>query len=494
MLDVGKFQKGKSLERHLNAVEKKLDELAIPKDQKASMLLRTLDDEIELELRSCHDFVEDYAYIVAVLREFYGADTTSVSLCSALLNIKQKPGQSIRDFMSEIRVATMRLFPDRNADEREKILIMSFIEGLQNQKHAIILKQHNPATLYDAYSLLKNEKVSEETFVMKIDNENQSEIMKLNHKLEVALRRINDLEFKISSMVEMKNNVKRSFKDPKIICHLCRLPGHIKRNCKMRQSCQICFKSNHATKDCFFKESRNKNIRNVENESIKSASMSEIEDRGDPLSSIPENDYDEKPFNDAYVVQNLTQKKVYPKDVENWANYVSGNGAKPRIPLKKEMDGNKYEGKQSRTPTVISKSRNERAANKPVVPAVVEGKIEKNIFFDSGCECNIVDYSFLKSVARVNPNIKLLKSKGEKLSCANGSPINVMGQTVLNIKVGGKSMKMKFVVVESIFPNILIGIKSMKREKVCIVPAWDCVKIEGISVPFVSKIEADSLN
>ena len=92
MLDVGKFQKGKSLEKHLIAVERKLEELVIPKDQKASMLLRTLDDEIELELRSCHDFVEDYTYIVGVLKEFYGADNTSVSLCSVLLNIKQKPG------------------------------------------------------------------------------------------------------------------------------------------------------------------------------------------------------------------------------------------------------------------------------------------------------------------------------------------------------------------------------------------------------------------
>jgi hypothetical protein len=66
--------------------------------------------------------------------------------------------------------------------------------------------------------------------------------------------------------------------------------------------------------------------------------------------------------------------------------------------------------------------------------------------------------------------------------------MEVMGHTVLNIRVGNKTMKMKFAVVASIFPNVLIGIRSMKAEKICIVPAWDCVKVEGYTVPFVSKV------
>ena len=243
----------------------------------------------------------------------------------------------------------------------------------------------------------------------------------------------------------------------------------------------------------------------MDNESVQSVSPSEIEDKGIHLDVIQEWEENDS-YDDVYVF-NSTQrssKKVYakkgkyPKNVINWTNYVSGNGAKPRKPLEKEGRGRTTEPlkeKKSRyAPTLISESKAERARNKPVVPALVEGKIQKNIFFDSGCECNLIDFTFLKAVSKVNPNVKLLQSSGGTLSCANGSKMEVLGHTMLNVRVGSKSMYMKFAVVASIFPNVLIGIRSMKAEKICIVPAWDCLKVEGCTVPFVSKIEATDVN
>ena len=496
----------------MSAVQKKIKDLSIQEDQHASVLLRTLDDDVILELRSCYDYVENYDYIVKMLKQFYGDDTSPFGLCTSLLNVKQKPGQSIRDFVSEIRVTTMRLFPDKDIDEREKILIMSFIEGLRNYKHSIILRQHQPATLNDAYNLVKNEKDVEQPFMMQINGEAQSEIARLSDKLDMALKKIQELESKLSRMFVTP---KRPFNSSKIICHLCNKPGHIKRDCKSRPSCQICLKKNHKTEDCFFKDSRNKNVRNVDAESVKSFSTSEILERGD---SINEDDVGNEIFNDAYVVNDKSKsvavtdykkEKRYPQEIINWYNYISGQGSRPRKPITKEGNeseqqqrlphlwNRKNRGDQSNEkypPTLISESRGEKAANKPVVPALVEGKIQKNVFIDSGCECNIIDYTFLKSVAKVSPNVKLLKAEGGSLSCANGSPIKVVGYTVLNIKIGFKSMQMKFAVVESIFPNVLIGIRSMKAEKICIILAWDCVKIEGSSIPFVSKVETSALN
>ncbi|MEL7307647.1 MAG: hypothetical protein AAGK05_07085 [Pseudomonadota bacterium] len=500
--DVGRFTRGKPLEKHLNAVQKKIDILNIQEEKKASILLQTLDDDVVLELRSFHDYVEDYEYLVNKLRQFYGEDNSAVGLCATLLDIKQKPGQSIRDFISEIRVTTMRLFPNKNVTEREQILLMTFIEGLRNYKHAIILRQHNPATLNDAYDLLKNEKDVEAPLVMKIDGEAQSQIAKLNRKLDIALKKIDDLEEKLSTFQNQRprnvGNFRRS-NNQRIICHLCRKPGHMKRDCKSGQACKICSRRNHATENCFFKNTKNKVIRNVDNDSVKSCSSSEIQENGELMNEIADDFLTQDiEFNDTYMVtrkldveRKCTKEKSYPKEVHNWFNYVEGNGAQPRRRLTRE------EGIQSNRryqPTLISESRGEKAANKPVIPALVEGKISKNIFIDSGCECNIIDFSFLKSVSKVNPDVKFLKSDGGNLSCANGSPIKVVGHTILKLKVGGKSMQLKFTVVESIFPNILIGLRSMKAEKISIVPAWDCVRIGSVTVPFVSRVKPDNLN
>jgi len=303
--DIGRFSRGKPLEKHLSAVQTKIDDLSVQEDKKAAILLKTLDEEVILELRSCHDYVEDYGYLVKMLRQFYGEDNTAVGLCSSLLNIKQKTGQSIRDFVSEVRVTTMRLFPNKNASEREKILLMTFIEGIRNYKHSIILKQRNPATLNDAYDLLRNEKDTEPPFVMKIDvEEQQSQIAKLNKKLDIALRKIEDLEERLTRFQSQSRGNNRNFRRPneKIICHLCNKPGHIKRDCKSRQVCQICSRKNHATEDCFFKNAKNKIIRNVDNDSVKSFSTSEIQERGDLINEVA----DDVEFNDAYMVTKKT--------------------------------------------------------------------------------------------------------------------------------------------------------------------------------------------
>ena len=52
----------------------------------------------------------------------------------------------MKDFVSEIRINVMKLFPHENNEEREKIMVMAFIEGLRNYKHTTILRQINPAT------------------------------------------------------------------------------------------------------------------------------------------------------------------------------------------------------------------------------------------------------------------------------------------------------------------------------------------------------------
>jgi len=153
--EIGLFKKGKNLQKHLTLVKDKLKELGVNEDSKYAYLIKTLDDDILLELKACFEFEEKFEVVEKLLEELYGEYATPISRCVSLLNIKQKQGQTVKDFLSEIRVETMRLCPDSDRDEREKVMIMTFIEGLRSQKHATILRRLNPATLNEAFQLLE---------------------------------------------------------------------------------------------------------------------------------------------------------------------------------------------------------------------------------------------------------------------------------------------------------------------------------------------------
>ena len=117
------------------------------------------------------------------------------------------------------------IFPEKNANGREKILLMSFIEGLRNRKHTVILRQSEPATLDEAYNLIKNEKENDNfSNVMKMDLDAQAQMDELRTKLEIALRRIQNLEERLWKS-PVPENIQRSptaqiNKNPKIVCHL----------------------------------------------------------------------------------------------------------------------------------------------------------------------------------------------------------------------------------------------------------------------------------
>ena len=505
--DIGIFRKGKNIQKHLKSVHEKIIELSVPMHQRCNFLMKTLDEDILLELRACFEFQEKYELIVSLLKELYEEPTTTeISVGASLLCVKQKPGQKIKDYISEIRVESMRLWPNGDKEQREKLMLITFIEGLRNNRYATILKQLNPSTLQEAFEWLKNEKNEDDQLLLKVDESVETKLSQMEMKLNLALKRIQQLESKLMR-VGMEENHRTwpnrnwpNQKQQQKACFHCKR-GHIKQNCPLLRECAICHRRNHATKDCYFKRNEDKKLRNVENESVKSVTSSEIVEDGE---QIFESD-GEQMSNDAYLLCREDPKKrqvkkrqntriivnsKYPKEVINWSNYIEGNGAQPKRPLSFTDARNK----SCHTPTVISATCQEKAVNKPVIPAIVEGCVPKNIFLDSGCECNIVDYSFLKELSKTNNEIKILRSKAGNLSCANGSRMEVIGHTLLNVEVGSKRMRMKFAVVRSISPNILIGLRTMKQEKISIIPAWDCVKIDNFSVPFVSKTKLPSLN
>ena len=73
-----------------------------------------------------------------------------------LLDTKQKDGQSLREFISELRIQGY-LLTDKDPNEREKLLVDAFLNGLMNKNLSIALTSLNPKTLDDAFKLAKKE-------------------------------------------------------------------------------------------------------------------------------------------------------------------------------------------------------------------------------------------------------------------------------------------------------------------------------------------------
>ena len=115
------------------------------------------------------------------------------------------------------------------------------------------------------------------------------------------------------------------------------------------------------------------------------------------------------------------------------------------------------------------------------------------VLFDSGAETNVISYELLKQLEQEGMRTRLDRVNG-RLKCANGSLINIMGYTTVEIQIGTKQVPIKFTVVENIFPKIIVGLRMMKQWKIDIIPSNDCIRVEGVDIPFMSKTYTASEN
>jgi hypothetical protein len=158
-------------------------------------------------------------------------------------------------------------------------------------------------------------------------------------------------------------------------------------------------------------------------------------------------------------------------EADQWAAYICGNGSKPRA---------------NGSPTLISNSRPEGAANKPLVFGTVEG-VESKIFFDTGAEINVLDESFFKTLQLCNPNLKI-EPTNTAIRCANDTRMKALGKATLNINLQGVWTRQTFTIVKGIFPKVIVGIRQMKQSGISVDPLNDCIWFKERSIPFVSKV------
>jgi len=75
-----------------------------------------------------------------------------------LFKIKQLPHQTLKEFLSTVRIHGMKVLQCYDGKNKEKMLITCFISGLANKRYSQILQELKPKTLNEAFELIKYEK------------------------------------------------------------------------------------------------------------------------------------------------------------------------------------------------------------------------------------------------------------------------------------------------------------------------------------------------
>jgi len=491
VLQIGLFRLGGNINTHLFAVGHKIEELSIPDEKQAEFLKKTLHQDVLYELASLTDFNDkkcDLSWLKTSLLKLFGTKESKVSSLTNLLKIKQLPGQSLRDFLSTIRIEGQKLFYDKSASEKESLMVMGFVNGLSNSSFTKALTELKPTTLEEAYSLIKNEESKSVSHVLQINGINsvEKERCDCSSQIQLLLSRISRLEKQISALQPKQPQVPFN---RQVKCFNCNSFGHIARMCKKRPVCRNCGTPGHISENC--RKKRLQNLRNLSTDKdscISEPSSEQILDEGHIVGES-----DNEPHEDTTIYSilkpSVQKSKKYPKPVNAWFQYINGNGNRPKMPLTKISSTKDSKSIAASHYTKISSSNSEPARNKPIVGGTIAG-VKKNFLFDTGAETNVIDFGLVKELNKEGKNLVMYKQK-TSLKCANGSPLSVLGYTVVPIQVGDLVKMVKFTVVEKIFPKVILGMRFMRKCNVTVNPSKSQISFNNeagnlIVVPFVS--------
>ena len=122
MIQVGIFDRDKNICDHITDVKNKINDLNIHQESNAKFLLQTLSKDVHLELASFFDFHDNknnFEWIVEKLTTLYAPKKSECSAFVELLKVRQRPGQKMSDYVSNIRISAMKLMPYEDRLKRE---------------------------------------------------------------------------------------------------------------------------------------------------------------------------------------------------------------------------------------------------------------------------------------------------------------------------------------------------------------------------------------
>ena len=497
------FKKGRNFNEHLRKLEVYFQAHKVAQEEKATILLTSLEDDIQYELFSFAEYDLlgecDYKELVKLLDKLLNPKISEVSPIVEILNIRQEKGQSLKDFVSSLRIKCFELFGHKKSlEEREKIMIKAFLNGLQNKHVAMALKELKPSSLEQCYEMIKfesNDKIEEN-----IGDFNVIKTNPLEQQIKLLQNQITHLTAVVRGLADKLNDANPHQKEAKwentaqkynttnklFMCYRCgKKDGHKANECTNAAFCSWCKREGHSFRDCL-KRKRKPNINRMfeADDSSLDGSLVNTPDSVDDHNNT-EADFcliKSRKRRPEKITKRILQESAVERNVMEWANYVSGEGKRP-----KKILVDNY--------SVITKSRPELAKNKPLISCSVENETTKALA-DSGCEINVIHKPLVDKILSKSPTLRRNYKKASSfLRCANDSRIEVVGRIELPIELAtNKKIWTEFVIVKDILPRIILGIKFMKRHDMRIMPSKECVYLQGLRIPFESKIENENLN
>lgn len=533
------FHRGQNIEEYIKTIKEYCEAIGAPGDDRLYIMVNNLDDEVKYELFALPDYANhagDIKWVESALIQLHKVKVTEVTPFIELMKIRQTESQTITDYASRLRVKAFQLMGHEDPQKREKFLLKAFIKGLQDRRLASGIQIMDPATLTEAIDVAKREKggsrksmYNEDAICAFVDNDKSKDQQMAAMGREIAMLR-EKMDYLIS-IITMENRKRENGRNitngrqqimPKsrkseITCFNCNFSGHLAKDC--RRPCKICKSTGHTSYNCFKRRPRMRDhVRalqdvqeiNSDDVEIDDNSLSVLEadednqcdevyyfresthreetdthqDRKDHdtqkvgMNKTKENQPKRRTYKEVLMSGKKSQSGTQEKRLDNWVQYISGNGNKPR----------KHYASSA---TVITKRRPELAANKPIVKAKCNG-LPVKIFCDSGAECNTIDLTLFKKIQKSQPELTVYDDNS-KIKCASGTLIDCVGIVNLSLSLGGRQSIHPFKIIPNMFPELIAGIKLMKSMEIRVNPAKDCVEVGQNCVPFLSTVKEENI-
>ena len=128
------YVQGNDVNVHLRRIEDYIKFTGITSDEdKVYVLLESLHDDLQKEVRMARDFQNDnFSYVCELITQLYHKKTSPVTPLLRLLQLTQKKDQTVEDFAREIRIRAFDCIYNCSTNEREELILECFVNGLKN--------------------------------------------------------------------------------------------------------------------------------------------------------------------------------------------------------------------------------------------------------------------------------------------------------------------------------------------------------------------------
>jgi len=476
------------IQHHIKTVDNYIKSLGISDDlSKVTILFESLDQRVKNAVifePSYDDNSGNYKWVCEKLIALFPRKINQTSTLINLLNLRQN-SKSLDEFILEIKNSVASNDFIEKAD-REKLAIEILLKGLDDQKVSAAISMQNPNSIKQVKNMITSVKTSNTEFnsVNRIspqlnDSSLHDEVIKLQKQVAYLTQMLLAVKSKMSEHPIERTRVQKGFSSPSnrkresqewtypkynrrenVTCFKCKKRGHVQRNCRLNSLIQ-----NDYFSDCDTKSNSS------ENPVMSSSSLE---------SSVPK----------VRLICQKPPKQIvkprqikYPDEIIELENYINGKTNKP-------LYSDALKSQMCKAITVKNSSNNSKN-NKPIIKGRLNNSLT-SLFMDTGACVNVVDASFLKK-NQINslqrPNNKAFH---HSIKCANNTKMNVIDKVSLSVQIGVTEKLLNFLVVDSLSPKVIIGLRGMKTLGAEIIPSRDLVKCHGIEIPFMGKTSLDS--